>query len=178
MPIWVLVDKILCSVWLCVYCVASWCVLICRLIRTRTPYSIQTTTCNSEGTDQLPKDGTQLLKHGAAKWNNKLIRIDAFVGYSWTLTHVHTVFQHALCTDPLDVPNMLVTSQIVNLLFWGQIPILCITFDLCCLSMDIPSTGHHQQRSHYFWTYKTTQTLVYFSLCAIQKSLAMFWKFA
>jgi hypothetical protein len=26
MPIWVLVDKILCSIWLCVYYVATWCV--------------------------------------------------------------------------------------------------------------------------------------------------------
>jgi hypothetical protein len=25
MPIWVLVDKILCSMWLCVYYVAAWC---------------------------------------------------------------------------------------------------------------------------------------------------------
>jgi len=32
------------------------------------------------------------------------------------LTHAHTVFQHALCADPLEVPNML-TSHIVNLLF-------------------------------------------------------------
>jgi hypothetical protein len=39
--------------------------------------------CNSESTDKLPEDGTQLPKHvKAAKWNNKLIRIDAFVGYS------------------------------------------------------------------------------------------------
>jgi hypothetical protein len=38
--------------------------------------------CNSEGTDELPEDGTRLPKHvGAAKLNNKLIRIDAFVGY-------------------------------------------------------------------------------------------------
>jgi hypothetical protein len=41
--------------------------------------------CNSEGTDELLEDGTQLPKHvGAAKGNNKLIRIDAFVGYSQT----------------------------------------------------------------------------------------------
>jgi hypothetical protein len=39
--------------------------------------------CNSEGTDELPEDGTQLPKHvGAEKWNNKLIRVDTFVGYS------------------------------------------------------------------------------------------------
>jgi hypothetical protein len=39
--------------------------------------------CNSEGTDELPEDGTQLPKHvGTAKLNNKLVRIDAFVGYS------------------------------------------------------------------------------------------------
>jgi hypothetical protein len=38
--------------------------------------------CNSEGTDGLPEDGTQLPKYvGAAKWNNNPIRIDAFVGY-------------------------------------------------------------------------------------------------
>jgi hypothetical protein len=38
---------------------------------------------NSEVTDELPEDGTQLLKHvGAATLNNKLIRVDAFVGYS------------------------------------------------------------------------------------------------
>jgi hypothetical protein len=38
--------------------------------------------CNSEGTEKLPEDGTQLLKHvAAAKLNNKLIKIDAFVGY-------------------------------------------------------------------------------------------------
>jgi hypothetical protein len=39
--------------------------------------------CNSEGTDELPDDGTQLPKQvGATKLNNKLIRTDAFVGYS------------------------------------------------------------------------------------------------
>jgi hypothetical protein len=38
--------------------------------------------CNSQGTDELPENGTQLPKHvGAAKWDNKLIRIDAFVGF-------------------------------------------------------------------------------------------------
>jgi hypothetical protein len=38
---------------------------------------------NSEGTDEAPEDGTQLPTHvGAAKRNNKLVRIDAFVGYS------------------------------------------------------------------------------------------------
>jgi hypothetical protein len=60
------------------------------------PYNIHTTTyytefdqskpklaCNSEGTDEIPEDGTQLPKHvGAAKW--KLIIIDAFVGYFQT----------------------------------------------------------------------------------------------
>jgi hypothetical protein len=41
--------------------------------------------CNSECTEELPEDGAQLPKHvGAAKPNNKLIRIDAFVGYSQT----------------------------------------------------------------------------------------------
>jgi hypothetical protein len=39
--------------------------------------------CNSEGRDELPEDETQLPKHvEATTWNNKLIRIDAFVGYS------------------------------------------------------------------------------------------------
>jgi hypothetical protein len=38
--------------------------------------------CNSEGTDELPNDGTQLPKHvEAAKGNNELIRIGAFVDY-------------------------------------------------------------------------------------------------
>jgi hypothetical protein len=38
--------------------------------------------CDSEGTDELSDNVTQLPKHvGAAKWNNKMIRIDAFVGY-------------------------------------------------------------------------------------------------
>jgi hypothetical protein len=37
----------------------------------------------TQGTDELSDDGTQSPKHvGAAKCNNKLIRIDAFVGYS------------------------------------------------------------------------------------------------
>jgi hypothetical protein len=40
-----LIDKILCSMWLCVYYVAAWCV------------------SHSEGTDDLPEDGTQLPKH-------------------------------------------------------------------------------------------------------------------
>jgi hypothetical protein len=67
-----------------------------RLIRSRPPHDIHTTTyytkfykqkpkltCNSEGTDGLPEDATHLPNHvGAAKWNEKLIRIDAFVGYS------------------------------------------------------------------------------------------------
>jgi hypothetical protein len=33
MPIWVLVDKIPCSMWLCVYYVAAWCVSICQTDR-------------------------------------------------------------------------------------------------------------------------------------------------
>jgi hypothetical protein len=38
---------------------------------------------NTEGTEELPEDGTQLPKHvGAAKLNNKLIIIYEFVGYS------------------------------------------------------------------------------------------------
>jgi hypothetical protein len=42
--------------------------------------------CNSEDTDELPDDVTQLPKHvAAAKWNNKLIRIDKFVDYSDTI---------------------------------------------------------------------------------------------
>jgi hypothetical protein len=85
-----LVDKILCSMWLCVYYVAA-----CRSIRTRPPHNLHIThttqnfinqklklACNSEGRDELLEDGTQVPKHvGAAKWNNKLIRTDAFVGY-------------------------------------------------------------------------------------------------
>lgn len=89
------------------------------------------------------------------------------------LTHAYTVFQHALCTDLLEVPNML-TSQIVNLLFLGQIPILYLTFDPCCLLRGVPSIGHHQQRSHYLWTWKTTQKLVFFSLSAIQNHFQHF----
>jgi hypothetical protein len=39
--------------------------------------------CNSEGKDELPEYGTQLPKRVAeAKWNEKLIRIYGFVGYS------------------------------------------------------------------------------------------------
>jgi hypothetical protein len=37
--------------WLCVYYVAAWCVSTPKLV------------CNSEGTDRLPEDGTQLPKH-------------------------------------------------------------------------------------------------------------------
>jgi hypothetical protein len=56
--------------WLCVYC-TGFCQPKPKL------------ACNSEDTEELPEDGTQLPKHvGAAKWYNKLIRIDAFVGYS------------------------------------------------------------------------------------------------
>jgi hypothetical protein len=69
-----------------------------RSIRTRPPHSIRVhkttyeyytefyqtkpkVACNSEGTDELPEDGTWLPKHeGADKCNNKLIIIDAFVG--------------------------------------------------------------------------------------------------
>jgi hypothetical protein len=41
--------------------------------------------CTSEGTDDLPVDGTYFPKHvGAAKLNNKLIRIVALVRYSYT----------------------------------------------------------------------------------------------
>jgi hypothetical protein len=38
--------------------------------------------CNSAGTEELPEDGTHVPKHvGATEGNNKLIRINAFVGY-------------------------------------------------------------------------------------------------
>ena len=85
-----------------------------------------------------------------------------------SLTHAHTVFQHALCTDPLEVPIML-TSQIVKLLFWGQIPIPHLTFDPCCLLRDILSIGHQQQRSHYLWIGKPPRNL-YSSHCLLSKS--------
>jgi hypothetical protein len=50
--------------------------------------------CNSEGTDELPENGTQLPKHiEAEKWNNKLIRVGAFVGYSWTRQSVFFSFK-------------------------------------------------------------------------------------
>jgi hypothetical protein len=79
MPIWVLVDKIVCGMWLCVRYVAAWCLTICRSIRTRLPLNTHTATyhtklyqpkpklaCNSEGIDELPEDATQLPKHVAA----------------------------------------------------------------------------------------------------------------
>jgi hypothetical protein len=55
MPFWVSVNKILCSVWLCVY-------------YTEFYQPKPKLACNSEGTDEVPEDGTQLPKHvGAAK---------------------------------------------------------------------------------------------------------------
>jgi hypothetical protein len=58
MPIWVLVDKIMCSLWLCVYYAAAW-----RSIIYTKPYTTQNfinqkpnLACNSEGTDELPED--------------------------------------------------------------------------------------------------------------------------
>jgi hypothetical protein len=55
MPIWVSVDKILCSIHTTTYSAECY---------QQTPKL----ACNSEGTDELPDDGTQLSKHvGAAK---------------------------------------------------------------------------------------------------------------
>jgi hypothetical protein len=73
MSIWVLVDIILCSRWLCVYYVVAWCVSICLSRHTTTHYTElyqpkPNLTCNSEGTNEPPENGTQLPKHsGAAK---------------------------------------------------------------------------------------------------------------
>jgi hypothetical protein len=65
MPIWGFVDKILC-------------IILHRILSTKTKLA-----CNSAGTDELSEDGTLLPKNiGAAKCNNKPIRIYAFVGYS------------------------------------------------------------------------------------------------
>jgi hypothetical protein len=38
---------------------------------------------------------------------------------------------------------------------WGEMPSLDAHFNLFCLLMDFLSTGHLQNRSHYFWTCKT-----------------------
>jgi hypothetical protein len=71
-----LVDKILCSMLLCVCYVAMCLVPPDHHITYTEPHNTQfyqpkpKLTCNSEGTYQLPEDGTQLPKHvEAAKWN-------------------------------------------------------------------------------------------------------------
>jgi hypothetical protein len=119
-----MVDKILCSTWICVYCVAVWCISTCLAMLLSTynglisvqwaehrvctsqhsqtgwyalgchtintyPHTTQNfinhrpkLTCNSAGTGQFPGDGTQVPKHvGATELNNKLIQINAFLGY-------------------------------------------------------------------------------------------------
>jgi hypothetical protein len=68
-PIWVLVDRILCSVWLCVRYLAAWCVYAHTTTYYTEFYQPKAKLAfNSESTDELPEDGTQLPKHvGASK---------------------------------------------------------------------------------------------------------------
>jgi hypothetical protein len=54
MPIWVLVDQILCGTWLCVFYVAAWCVPIYRSICISPPHNIHTTTYYTEFYQQNP----------------------------------------------------------------------------------------------------------------------------
>jgi hypothetical protein len=54
MPIWVWVDNILCSMWLCAY--------YTELYQPKPKL-----VCNSEGTHEHPEDATQLPKHVGAK---------------------------------------------------------------------------------------------------------------
>jgi hypothetical protein len=68
--------------WLCVYYVAA---RPCHHIIYTQNFINQKPklACTSEDTYDIPEDGTQLAKPvGAAKLNNKLIRIDEFGGYS------------------------------------------------------------------------------------------------
>jgi hypothetical protein len=58
--------------WLCVCYVATWCVSIDAHTQPHTTQNFinqkPKLACNSEGTEELPQDGTQLPKHvGAAK---------------------------------------------------------------------------------------------------------------
>jgi hypothetical protein len=46
-----------------------------------------------------------------------------------------------------------------------------INIFFCLVLVDIVSFGRFQQGSHCFWTWKTTQKLVLFTISALQKSL-------
>jgi hypothetical protein len=53
--------------WLCVYYVAAWSVSIDTTYHTEFYQPKPKLACHSEGTDELPEDGTQLPKHVGAE---------------------------------------------------------------------------------------------------------------
>ena len=44
--------------------------------------------------------------------------------------------------------------------------------------IDVPSVWQLQQWSHHFWSWKTTEKLVFFLVSALQKLLSTFWSFS
>lgn len=82
-------------------------------------------------------------------------------------THVLTPFQDVLKWPKWNF-HLVANSQVAILSFLSNFPSSNTCFHLFCLSMDISSNCHPQQRSHCFWTWKTTQKLMFFPLFTLQ----------
>jgi hypothetical protein len=142
MPIWIFLLIKFCVVCGCVYIMwrpgACWSVgryASGRLIIYTQSHTTQNIinkksklACNSESIGELPEDDTQLPKHvAAAKWNNKLIGIEAFVGYSWML------FPWSLY---LTLPQRL--TQLHSCRMWFVLLYMCLLVILFWLAFSLP----------------------------------------
>lgn len=75
------------------------------------------------------------------------------------------------------IPSVLATRQTVIILFLRTSSFTWSTFHVFWFSTDVPSNLHLKQTSHHFWTWETTQKLVFFPLPAPRTLLSTFLKF-
>lgn len=85
--------------------------------------------------------------------------------------HMDRLSVRVFWADPNEIPNILVIWWIVILLVWAQSLSLGPHFHLPCLLMNVLSVQHLQQRSYHYWTWNTTQNLVFFPSFALQQLL-------
>lgn len=84
------------------------------------------------------------------------------------ICHMFRMSFTVLWTNPNKIPNMLITSGTVILLFSRTCLFIPLT-DLFCFLMDDKSIWHLEQRLHPFWSWKPLKDL-YFSHSLLSKS--------
>jgi hypothetical protein len=95
----------------------------------------------------LIHDAMLLLLHLTGRQGSHRVVINRIIRLSF----------QTLWTDHNEIANMLTTSCMVILLFWGQISALNLHFDLFSSLTDVLIIQHPStDRSHRFWTWKAT----------------------